>query len=223
MIIIARRGGTALGPENTLKTMREGVKAGADMLEFDVRATSDGIAVVIHDTTLERTHGINRRVKNLTYEELHHLTAESPVPSLESVLERYFGRVLLCIEPRSDRAAAAASELVARYASTSSDKWDNVLFASFSPTRLLFIRREYPLANLSLLHTNNPFAFVAYQRSLDLTAVGFHRLHTNRLALEIAKKAGIFTYAYTVNRLDSADRLISRGFDGIVTDDPSLF
>jgi glycerophosphoryl diester phosphodiesterase len=77
-----------------------------------------------------------------------------------------------------------------------------------------------PKANLALLHHNNPFAFVAYHRFLGLSAVGFHRLHLNKLALEIAKRVGIFTYVYTVNRPKGALLLAEQGYDGIVTNYP---
>lgn len=87
-------------------------------------------------------------------------------------------------------------------------------------SELIVVRKLAPKANLSLLHDNNPFAYIAYHRSLDFTAVGFHRLHTNRLAHEIAKKAGIFTYTYTVNRPQAALRMADNGYDGIMTNYP---
>jgi glycerophosphoryl diester phosphodiesterase len=53
-----------------------------------------------------------------------------------------------------------------------------------------------------------------------LVAVGFHRLYVNPLALEIAKKAGLFTYAYTVDRPRAAYLLSQQGVDAVVTDHP---
>jgi glycerophosphoryl diester phosphodiesterase len=51
--------------------------------------------------------------------------------------------------------------------------------------------------------------------------VGFHRLHVNQVALEVAKRFGVFTYAYTVNRQTAARKLADQGIDGIVTDFPA--
>ncbi|MGH9821391.1 MAG: glycerophosphodiester phosphodiesterase, partial [Pyrinomonadaceae bacterium] len=54
-LIIAHRGASAQAPENTLAAFRSAIDAGADGIEFDVRLSKDGRAVVIHDGTLERT------------------------------------------------------------------------------------------------------------------------------------------------------------------------
>src|SRR4030095_4189244 len=54
-LVFAHRGGCVLGPENTLAAFDLGMAAGADGLEFDVHLSSDGIPVVHHDATLERT------------------------------------------------------------------------------------------------------------------------------------------------------------------------
>ncbi len=52
---IAHRGASALAPENTLAAFRRAVDDGADGIEFDVRLARDGVAVVFHDPTLNRT------------------------------------------------------------------------------------------------------------------------------------------------------------------------
>ena len=54
-LVFAHRGGCALGPENTLVAFDRGMAAGADGLELDVHLSADGIAVVHHDVTLDRT------------------------------------------------------------------------------------------------------------------------------------------------------------------------
>ena len=69
-LIIGHRGASALAPENTLAAFRRAIADGADGIEFDVRLARDGVAVVIHDATLERTGLLKRRVANLTAAEL---------------------------------------------------------------------------------------------------------------------------------------------------------
>ncbi len=69
-LIIGHRGASALAPENTLAAFRRAIADGADGIEFDVRLARDGVAVVIHDATLERTGLLKRRVANLTADEL---------------------------------------------------------------------------------------------------------------------------------------------------------
>lgn len=69
-LIIGHRGSSALAPENTLAAFRRAIADGADGIEFDVRLARDGVAVVIHDATLERTAFLKRRVSHLTAADL---------------------------------------------------------------------------------------------------------------------------------------------------------
>jgi glycerophosphoryl diester phosphodiesterase len=54
-LIFAHRGGAALAPENTITAFDNGLTLGADGIELDVRLSRDGVAVVLHDPTLDRT------------------------------------------------------------------------------------------------------------------------------------------------------------------------
>ncbi|MEM5781071.1 MAG: glycerophosphodiester phosphodiesterase family protein, partial [Lawsonibacter sp.] len=65
--VIAHRAGASLAPENTLAALKKSISAGADMAEIDVQMTKDGVAVVIHDGSLDRTAGLNRRVCETDY------------------------------------------------------------------------------------------------------------------------------------------------------------
>src|SRR5918993_337434 len=69
-LIIGHRGSSALAPENTLAAFRRAIADGADGIEFDVRLARDGVAVVIHDATLERTGLLKRKVSQLTAADL---------------------------------------------------------------------------------------------------------------------------------------------------------
>lgn len=82
---------------------------GCDGLEFDVRAARDGVAVCYHDDTLTRVHGVNRRVDELTADELEALG----VPTLTSVLAGVPRRAFLDIELKGDPGRAAFEAIVA--------------------------------------------------------------------------------------------------------------
>ena len=223
MLIIGHRGAGGLAPENTLDSLRAGVEAGADMLELDVRVTKDRVPVVIHDSRLIRTHRRRESVAGLTLRELAEATADQPVPTLQAVLDEYFGKILLNIELKARGSGQVLLELLeSRYIKKTKD-WESVMLSSFKGTELVAIRRRAPKANLAMLHSENPFIFVAYHRFVQLTAVGFHRLYLNRFALEIAKKSGLFIYTYTVNRPAALPLLEAQGVDGIVTNYPDKF
>lgn len=222
MLIIGHRGARGLAPENSLAAFAAGVQAGADILEFDVRLTKDKIPVIIHDIHTRRTHDIAKIVPLMTLDELHQRHYSPEIITLERLLDRYFGVVMLNIEAKRFGTGKVIVQLMQKkYIKTPRD-WDNFYVSSFIPRELLAARRASKDVNLALLQWINPFKFIALHRQLHLTAVGFHRLHINRFALEIAKRTGLFTYAYTVNTSTAARKLAEKGLDGIVTDRPDL-
>src|SRR3954471_14167932 len=96
--VFGHRGGCDLGPENTIAAFDIGMAPGADGLELDVHLSSDGVVVVHHDATLERTTNGEGPVAARTADELARLDAghhsafrgqAGGVPRLEDVLRRY--------------------------------------------------------------------------------------------------------------------------------------
>lgn len=73
--ICAHRGGGATHPENTLPALREAVRLGAHMVEFDIALTRDGTLVLMHDATVNRTTDGQGKVLDLTLAELQRLDA----------------------------------------------------------------------------------------------------------------------------------------------------
>ncbi len=211
MLIIGHRGAAGLAPENTLEALRAGVSAGADILEFDVRMTSDNIPILSHGS---RLHDLT--IRKTSYDEM---VKAGDVTTLESVLEEFFGEILLNLQLKPVKDVNVVYKMLTKYIKKTKD-WDNILISSFHVRDLSRLRRKSADINLALLHSVNPFAFVTYNRRLQLAAVGWHRLHVNNLAIAIAHKAGIFSYVYTVNRPEAALLLDRRGIDAIVTDFP---
>src|SRR5687768_8028886 len=119
-LVFAHRGGCALGPENTIAAFDRGLAAGADGLELDVHLSADGVVVVCHDDTLERTTSGRGPVGARTAAELAAVDAGCRfsdgrgsypfrdrgvgVPALREVLRRYPG-VPIIVEMKVDSAA----------------------------------------------------------------------------------------------------------------------
>ncbi len=74
-LVIGHRGAAAYAPENTLESFRRALSQGADALEFDVRLSADGVAMVFHDPTLERTTDGSGPLANHTAAQLQALDA----------------------------------------------------------------------------------------------------------------------------------------------------
>src|SRR5215203_6270897 len=98
-LVYAHRGGAGLRPENSVEAFDHGVSLGADGLEFDVHLSSDGVVVVHHDATLERTTRGKGRLADHTAAQLSALG----VPLFTDVLDRYRALSLI-VELKVDNA-----------------------------------------------------------------------------------------------------------------------
>lgn len=67
--IVAHRGYAAKYPENTLVALDEALKLGVPFVEFDVQFTTDGVPVLMHDVSLERTCDVDKSILDITYNE----------------------------------------------------------------------------------------------------------------------------------------------------------
>jgi len=113
LLLIAHRGYSSEAPENTFAAFDLAIERGYWDIEFDVQLTSDGVPVIIHDETLERTTNGVGLVAEHTYAELAKLDAGSwfaesfagqRIPSLEDFLKSYEGIANLHLEIKSSEA-----------------------------------------------------------------------------------------------------------------------
>ncbi len=164
--MVGHRGALALAPENTFAAFRLAEEIGVDAIEFDVQRTADGVPIVIHDATLDRTTSGHGAVRENTWSTIRALDAgswSSPryagerVPSLEALLgwarERTIGLVLELKQPapgdgrpRDDALVGSALDELAASGLT-----DRTLLISFDhPSIAEAIARE-PRARTALL------------------------------------------------------------------------
>lgn len=103
VLVAAHRGDWHYTPENSLAGFQLAIEAGVDILETDVRLTSDSILIIMHDYTLERTTTGSGRVEETSYQTIRELRlknaqgsrTEHPIPTLEQVLDLCKGRMLV--------------------------------------------------------------------------------------------------------------------------------
>lgn len=221
MLIIGHRGAAGLAPENSLEALRLGQQSGAHMLEFDVRLTKDKVLVINHDASLWRTHRRRFIIANHTYAELQALQIVPHIATLKEVLLEFSSAIQLNIELK-DKGSGIIALAVIRKHVDESHLQKSIILSSFDKNELAHIRQYDTTVRLALLQHYNPYAFTNLS-SLHLTAVGFYRLNIPNRALEIAKREGLFTYAYTVNTTKTALRLQEKGVEAIVTNYPDRF
>ncbi len=135
--VIAHRG-QAGSQENTLAAFEWAVQIGADMVEFDVRRTRDGLLVIHHDDRIQ-----GQWLQDLTYAQLHEY---KPVPTLQQTLQRLKGRIHLDIELKEPGYELELVELIRRHCEP-----DQVIVTSFLPDSLSRIRQADPALSLGLL------------------------------------------------------------------------
>ena len=92
--VVAHRGGSALGPENSLELFQKALELGVDAIELDIHQSADGHLMVIHDISLKRTHGVDKRVDELDLAALQGYG----VPTLQEAIDLVDGRCVLVVE-----------------------------------------------------------------------------------------------------------------------------
>lgn len=230
-IVIAHRGNRVRAPENTIASLAEAVELGADALEFDVRVTRDGIAVLMHDATLDRTTDGRGRVRDHGLEEIETFDAAARVqgwrgregvPTLEETLDR-FRAVPLVIEVKEVDAVEPTESLVRRMGIQ-----DRVLLGSADAVTAARLYRSglRTCASMSDAMRLIPRALVGGRPSrpvYDVLSVPprYRGIPIPATSLAIAAlKAGIPTHVWTVNHPATARAYWRGGVSGIVTDDP---
>lgn len=135
--LIAHRGVCYKYRENTIEAFEEAIK-GNYIIELDVHLTKDKEVVVYHDNNLKRITGINKNIKDSTYEELNNIIS---IPTLESVLNVVKGRVPIIIEIKFDNKIGMLEKKVSKIL----DKY-NYEFAihSFNPLSILWFKLNRP-------------------------------------------------------------------------------
>lgn len=217
MLIIGHRGARAREPENTVRGIREGLRC-ADFAEVDVRLSADGVPVLMHDATVERTTGGNGHVRALTFGELRTLDAGKGerVPALETVLAvaaSYPGKGL-CIEIKEPCAVPAVA------AALHQTRPDRLLVTSFHLRALMGIRHFVPDVPLGLIAKSGFREAAVAAVDAGASCLFLIAGEDDAAAVAAAGEAGLDLYLWTVNDPAGWERAASLGAAGVVTDDP---
>lgn len=250
MEIIAHRGGSFETPENTLDAFANAIALGAHKIELDIHLSKDGVPVVIHDDTLDRTTNASGPVREKTVADLRAVDAGDGayVPQLSEVFDLVGDRVPLVLEFKAAEAVEPAIALIRAYPHL---RWEGL---SSLPAARAHLAAEFPgiapiattfgsvhgveglRALLEQYRASIPQAAFAaldarvadFDLERDLAAAcaeGARTLlvfHTgiDRDLVETAHARGLQVGAWTVNDPDEARRLLDAGTDALTTDDP---
>jgi glycerophosphoryl diester phosphodiesterase len=221
--IVAHRGGGSLAPENTLGGIRFGASLGFKGVEFDVMLTADGMPVLIHDETTERTTGVKGRVSLTPYSRLEKLDAGGgeKIPSFEEAA-RLCGRLGLWANVEIKPAGGherATGETVARVAR---ELWRGAavppVLSSFAVTALEAARTVAPELPRGLLVEEIPADWEETLKRLKCVALHCNHNKVTKEKANAVHAAGYGLLCWTVNDPIAARRLLGWGVDCLVTD-----
>lgn len=225
-LVAAHRGGYFGDPntiEQFLKTMASG---SADILEMDLRLTSDGVPVVFHDNALSQHSTCTGAVETTPIAALAHCTLADGlhIPRFDDVLKKIDGRVVLDAELKTDAVVAPAVKLILAnnaegwvYLQTqnSRSRYKNV--RALSPTIPVIVKADDDKAISWVESLHDPYIVAVDIERDQLTPALVKRLHAEKkLVSEDA-----WRYQLSEERFSaSCDRAFRLGADIAVTNDP---
>jgi glycerophosphoryl diester phosphodiesterase len=242
--VFAHRGGAKLAPENTMLAIDNGMSLGADGLEIDTHLSADGIPVVIHDPTLDRTTDRTGPVSALTADELARVDAgfrfeidgRHPfrgqgigIPRLDDVLKNHpSARVIVEMKGGDPELARAVAASIKKAGAV-----DRTCVSSFQQTSVDTIRAEHPELATSAsvrearwtlhrswvrwpwVNTQPYFAFQVPEYAGRMRVVSPAFVHQ-------VHKQGQVMQVWVVNERADIERLLDWGVDGIISDRPDI-
>jgi glycerophosphoryl diester phosphodiesterase len=222
---VGHRGASALAPENSLEALELAVELGCDMLEFDVLARADGTVVLAHDRRGLSAPGL------ATLDEALAFCAERlPGVGLQVDLKRRGVEAVVVDALRRhgvlDRSWVSGFDAVSlrRIA-----ELELSLPRSYTlPRDRLGISKRGPLAPVvrgaqASLGASLPRRLAALLARARASAATLHHSIASTAAIARAHELGAAVYVWTVDDPRLAERLVSDGADGIITNDPRIF
>jgi glycerophosphoryl diester phosphodiesterase len=216
-------------PENTIKAFADALHAGADVIETDVQCTSDGIPIIFHDEDLLRLAGIPKKVSETSWKEISVIDIGfgKRIPTLEQVLEDFPG-ARLNLDIKSANAIKPTAALINRL-----EAHQRVLISSFSEARRkqtvsLLAAPVRTSAGSSRVLTLWILAALGLAPLFKLAARGITALQLpvsrfpirldGKRFIKLALGSGLELHYWTINDVETVQRLHKLGATGVVTD-----
>jgi len=231
--IIAHRGGAILWPENSLLAFRRAIEAGVDAVECDIHLSADGVPMVMHDATLERTSNGTGPLSARSAAELAALHLVSAggegVPRLSDLLALVAdARVGLQVEVKGNAAGRPDHALLAR-ALEELDRYglrartEVIVFEAEIAAAAVAaggLRHVAWLFGPAMLRQIGPDGVLDVVRRSGVGMVETHESAMDEALLGRLHGAGLRVGAWGANREASIRRMLALGLDAIATDDP---
>ena len=239
--VISHRGANQVSPQNTIEAFKKAVFFRADGFETDVHLTSDGVPVICHNYTIDKTSNGKGAIASNTLDYLkrfdfgsyfHHSYKGTEIPTLDEFLKLSARANLkvLNIEIKSPKSkdyiiADKIIEAVKEYG-----LFDTLLISSFDPDLLVYIKDYDENCKTAFLYSpDKPITYkqvlgkeVGFAKSIGADALHPHQLFVSQELIDEAHENGIMVNPWTVNREKDITKLVKMGVDGVITDVPNI-
>ena len=224
--IIAHRGAAGAAPENTMASFQQAIIDKADWIELDVQENADDVIVVAHDSDFMKVAGIDLKVWDATNESLRDLDIGSwyapeysnqRVSTLRQALELAKDKLGVVIELKyygHDRNLESRVVDIVEQTRMESD----IMIMSLKIDGLKKAAALRPPWTRGLLNTTS----IGDLTRLDLDFLALNSMAASATMIHRAHKQGMKVYVWTVNDPVQMSVMMSRGVDGIITDEPAL-
>ncbi len=222
--VIAHRGAPHYAPENTILSLRKAQKLGATWVEFDVMLTQDGVPVVIHDETVDRTTNGYGFVSQYHYAELSRLDAGGgqSIPTLEEWLT-VAAELGMGINIELKEKTIGAQAIAAKTHALLQKKWTKSLpkplISSSNMACLTAYRQLDHKAQIALISGFMPVLWRAKLASVKACALVIDHQHVSAKKVQELHEVGYKVLAYTVNNQKLFEKMLIDGVDSVFTDD----
>lgn len=214
---------------NTLAGVRACLEAGAEAMEIDVQLSADGIPVLMHDTTVDRTTNLKGPVRLLTVKELSCADAGGgePVPTLDQALDLVAGRLTVMCELKAtpgfpDQDAKLVDAVVATVGRHGAHAW--TAMHSFNADMVGRARHADQRISAAIISppVDGPGLEALLLRVLvrNAQAISIHHSCVRRELVVAAKRRQLTVWTWTVDEPAEWDRVRQAGVDGIITNVP---
>jgi glycerophosphoryl diester phosphodiesterase len=221
-VVIAHRGYHSDVPENTLESLRKGIELGVDYVEVDVRTTLEGVPVVMHDATVDRTTEGKGKVSEMSTIDFRQLVIKGTTlnpPTLSSILMEAKGKINLYLNIK-DANPEKVMGLLDKY-----QMKDNVVIYSITPQIFEWkkLAPNIPIIASSPVNIKTPFEFEAFTLSFPVSILdGTIKIYDALLSQKLTE-INIPIWLNTLDEEDNEDvwqRAIDLGIKALQTNKP---
>ncbi len=218
--IIGHRGARGLAPENTLASIDAAIALGVDGIEIDIRVTSDGVPVLVHDPQIVQDDGTSLVIAETT---LKNLRAVKPdLPTLEEALRHVNQRTPVMIEVKPHVNTGSVVEVLQQLLD---ENWDaqQLVLGSKSQKTLWALHKALPQLPTTVIEAWSGLHAVWRARQLGTKRITMNYKFMWSGFIASMHHRGYNLYVYTLNDPKKAQRWERFGLAGVITDRPDNF